>query len=220
MRVSRLMMVVPCVLLMSVPVFAQQAPAAPAPTMQRYVAALGGAALSSDAAVTMGVEYGERVSKHAGAFVNYQYYDDLMSSQMKDTLTLAGTQITSATRVTRTFSGRDRGLAFTAGAKFGPTSGGVQPFAGGAVGGLNLRRTITEASLGDVTASFASQTGLGDGVVTAGQTTATKALVMGIVGVRLVKKQSYVDVTYRYGKAFHGTTIDFSQVTVGLGVAF
>jgi hypothetical protein len=83
---------------------------------------------------------------------------------------------------------------------------------------MQIRRTITEASLGDVSQAFATQAGLGDGVISAGITRELKPLAEVVAGVGFVLKNTYVDVGYRYRRAFHSaTTVELSQVVFGIG---
>lgn len=205
-------------LLAVTPAFAQDAGSGANLPLQRYVAAVGGAAsVGSETIPTLAGEYGERVGSHAQAYVNLSYFDDVMTDRMRDNLVAASDAIMRVTGTSRSFSGRDQGLAFTAGGKF-VAGTRVQPYIGAGAGAIHIRRSITESSLGDVTTAFAGQTGFGDGVVSAGFTKATKPLTEVVAGVGFVTRRTYVDVGYRYRRAFHtGTTLDFSQVVVGIG---
>jgi hypothetical protein len=186
--------------------------------LRRYMAAFGGIAdTGSDTIPTLAGEYGESITKNSQAYANFSYFDNVMTAQMRDNLAAASSYIEQITGVPRTFSGRDRGLALTFGGKLvgGRT---VRPYVGAGVGGMQIRRTITEATLGDVTQAFAAQSGLGDGVVNPGATKEMKPLGEVVAGVGFVARHAYVDVGYRYRRAFHSAiTVDFSQVVVGIG---
>jgi hypothetical protein len=186
--------------------------------LRRYVAAIGGAAtVGSETVPTLAGEYGESITRNSQAYMNLSYFDNVMTDDMRDNLVAAADAIKLITGTTRTFSGRDRGLAFTFGGKYvGGTR--VRPYVGAGAGGIRIDRTIMESTLGDVTLAFAQQTGLGDGVVNAGETKATKPLVEALGGVGFVTRNAYIDIGYRYRRAFHSaTTLDFSQVTIGIG---
>jgi opacity protein-like surface antigen len=186
--------------------------------LRRYVAAFGGAAtIGSETNATIGGEYGESVTRNSQAYANLTYFDNVMTDRMRDNLVAASDYIRLLTGDTRTFSGRDRGLAFSAGGKY-VVGTRVRPYIGAGAGAIRIQRTISENSLGDVTVAFAQQTGFGDGVVSAGDVKATKPLVEALAGVGFVTRNAYIDIGYRYRRAFHSaTTLDFSQVTIGIG---
>jgi outer membrane protein W len=186
--------------------------------LRRYMAAFGGMAdIGSETIPTLAGEYGESITKNAQAYANFSYFDNVMTDQMRDNLIAASNSVEQITGVRRTFSGRDRGLALTFGGKFvaGRT---VRPYVGAGLGGMQIRRTITEATLGDITQAFAAQSGLGDGVITTGATKEMKPLGEVVVGVGFVSRHTYVDIGYRYRRAFHtAIPVEFSQVVAGIG---
>jgi opacity protein-like surface antigen len=186
--------------------------------LRRYVAAVvGAAAVGTERVPTIAAEYGESITRNSQAYVALSYFDNVMTDRMRDNLLAAAETIRVITGASRTFSGRDRALAFTAGGKY-VVGTSIRPYVGAGAGALNIRRTITEVSLGDVTQAFAEQTGFGDGVVSAGSTEATKPMAEVVAGVGFVTRNMVLDVGYRYRRAFHtATTLDFSQVAVGIG---
>lgn len=185
--------------------------------LQRYLSASAGVASTGSSTVTFAAEYGEQVTRNSQAYANFSYFDNVMTDQMRDNLAAAAASITAITGVSRSFSGRDRGLAFTAGGKYQPGTR-VRPYIGAGAGALNIERTITEGTLGDVSLAFTQQTSYGDGVVTAGSTNATKPLAEVVGGVGFVTRNMYIDVGYRYRHVFHtATDLDLSQVAVGIG---
>jgi opacity protein-like surface antigen len=219
MLVSRLMWLIPCLLIAGAAPAWSQEPTSP-PPIERYVTGAAGAAFAVDTVAAFSGEYGEVVSRRFHAYANYSYIDNLMTDAMRTNLAVAGEVLTAVTGTTRSFTGRDRGLAFTVGAKFMPGHSAFRPYVGGGAGALHLRRTVTEASLGNVTESFAAESGLNDGVIPAGQTSSMKPLAEGMGGLFIVHGRTAVDVSYRYRKAFHAADLSFSQFGVGLGVTF
>jgi opacity protein-like surface antigen len=185
--------------------------------LERYVSGSAGVASTGSNTPTFAVEYGEKVTRNSQAYANLSYFDNVMTDQMQDNLTAAAASIKSITGLTRSFSGRDRGLAFTAGGKYQPGTR-VRPYIGAGGGGFHVERTITESSLGDVSLAFAQETPFGDGLVPAGSTSATMPLAEAVAGIGFVTRNMYIDVGYRYRHVFHTMTdLDLSQVAVGIG---
>jgi outer membrane protein W len=186
--------------------------------LRRYIAAFGGLVdIGSNTVPTVAGEYGESVTRNSQAYANFSYFDNVMTDQMRNNLVAASSYIEQITGVRRSFSGRDRGLALTVGGKYvvGST---VRPYVGAGLGGMQIRRTISEATLGDVSQAFAQQASLGDGVISAGATKEMKPLAEVVTGLGFVTRKAYVDIGYRYRRAFHSaTTVEFSQVSVGIG---
>ena len=193
---------------------------------QHYFTGTGGAAFNldfEDPSFTFAAEYGERVlHRDVQAYANFSYVDNLMSQRMRDNLVLAGEDLTALTGVPWQFSGHDRGLAFTIGGKFlFPADLKFRPYVGGGFGILNLRRYVTERDLGDVSETFYDLTGLNDGVMDAGAVSANKPLAEILIGAGGAFGRTYIDVAYRYRKAFHSfEPIAFSQITFGIGYAW
>jgi hypothetical protein len=97
----------------------------------------------------------------------------------------------------------------------------VRPYLGGGVGVLNLRRTIREQSRGNVTTAYLSQFGSGDGVVDITQSNTNRPMGEVAAGIGAAIGRAYVDVGYRYRKAFHvSQSFDISQVGVAVGLKF
>jgi opacity protein-like surface antigen len=186
--------------------------------MQRYLSASAGVASLGPNTATFAAEYGEKVTRNSQAYVNFSYFDNVMTDQMRDNLAVAADSITAITGVSRSFSGRDRGLAFTAGGKYQPGTR-IRPYIGAGAGGFNIERTVTEGTLGDVSLAFAQEMSyFGDGNVPAGSTTVTKPLAEVVGGIGFVTGNMYIDVGYKYRHVFHtATDLDLSQVAVGIG---
>lgn len=205
----------------STPALAQQR-AENEPFSRAYASALAGVAFDSDTTATFAAEYGERLHENVQAYANITYFDNLMSDVMRSNIESAAAALAASTGSAWTLQGRDQGLAFTVGAKVLVGSGApVRPYVGAGVGALNLRRKITEPSLGDVTESFVEVFGLSDGNIGSTRTSTTMPLAEAIAGVNFVAGRTYIDVSYRYRHAFHAVEpLSFSQVAVGAGVRF
>jgi hypothetical protein len=211
---------VPVVLtVLASPALGQTAPA-PSAGPSSYLIGVGGGAFNQDLenpTTVIGGEYGERVHRDVYAYAGLTYFENLMSPAMRNNLvTAGGTQGT-------TFSGRDRGLAFTMGAKYLlPTSARWRPYFGAGFGLINLKRTITDGLGNDVTLIFPQATGLNDGVVAPNEDASTKPLGDLIVGLNgTFNRRGFFDVKYRYGRVFQSSqNVDFSQISGGLGVTF
>jgi opacity protein-like surface antigen len=188
--------------------------------IQRYLSASTGVAspgANKSNTLTFSAEYGEKVTRNSQAYVNFTYFDDVMTNQMRDNLAAAAANIKAITGVSRSFSGRDRGLAFTAGGKYQPGTW-IRPYIGAGAGAFNIERTITEGTLGDVSLAFAEQTPYWDGVVSRDSMNATKPLAEAVAGIGFVTRSMYIDLGYRYRHVFHtATDIDLSQVVLGIG---
>jgi opacity protein-like surface antigen len=191
-----------------------------AATPKSYLAGIGGAAFSHDftnTTASAGIEYGERVSRNIGAYANLSYISNMMSDKMRQNLEDAGTMLS------QDYTGRDRGLLFSMGGRYLlPTARRVRPYVGGGLGIANLKRTITEATFGDVSETFFFMTGMNDGVMDAGKSSTTRPLGEVIAGVSAAfPNRAYVDVKFRYGHIFQTVeNVDFSQVTFGVGMTF
>jgi hypothetical protein len=223
MNVVKSLVLVPMVVAgMSVAAFAQETESN---VPKHYFTGLGGATINLDfdhPAFMFAAEYGERLHRDVQAYANFSYMDNLMSQRMRDNLVLAGDDLTASTGVPWEFRGHDRGMAFVIGGKFLlPADLAFRPYVGGGFGILNLRRHITERDLGDVSEGFYELTVLNDGVMDAGAISANKPLTEILIGAGGAFGRTYIDVAYRYRKAFHSfEPIAFSQVTFGIGYAW
>jgi opacity protein-like surface antigen len=189
-------------------------------TPERVLTGNGGPTFSHDFGDVSGgvaIEYDERVSRDVTAYANFSWLSNLMSEKMRQNLDLASAMLGSE------FTGRDRGMTFTMGAKYLlPTQRRVRPYFGGGVGVANLKRTITEATFGDVSESFFFMTGLNDGVMDAGKSSTTNPLAEAMVGVAAAfKNRAYFDIKYKYGHIFQTIeNVDYSQFSFGVGMTF
>ncbi len=99
--------------------------------------------------------------------------------------------------------------------------GAVRPYVGGGAGIISVRRTVTDARLGDVTAAVFNDFSAGDVDLSLAPASLTRPLAEASFGVGMLKGNTYFDVGYRYRKAFRlASGLDFSQVSVGVGYKF
>lgn len=186
-----------------------------------YLIAGAGGSFGPQTAATFSTEVGEKIGRFAQAYVAFSYVEDLMTDRTRNDLVVAGQRLEAVTLRPWNFRGRDRGRAFTTGARF-TVPGPVRPYVALGVGALNLKRIVTERTLGDVTDSFRTQGATSGDLLNNAQPSTTRPMVEAGGGVGVVIKRGHLDLGYRYRRAFHAfeQTFDFSQVTVSAGVAF
>ena len=85
---------------------------------------------------------------------------------------------------------------------------------------LNIQRTITERTLGDVSDPVLVVFGAPDGFVNAEEESTFRPMAEFIAGVGIASGRTYVDVGYRFRKVFNVESFTFSQFTVGVGMRF
>jgi hypothetical protein len=211
-------------LLVAAPALAQQRPS-PAPRPLRgYLIGGGGASIgTAQTAVTLNAEIAENMTRNVQVYMSAVYYDNIMSDAATNQLALVGSTLTALTGTPWVLNGRDKGRSFTFGAKvLVPATSSVHPYVGGGFGALNVRRVINEQSRGNITQAYLGQFGSPDAVIDPTNTDTTHPMGEVAAGVGAVVKRAYVDVGYRYRKAFHTGTqsFDISQVGVAVGVKF
>ena len=212
-------------LLAAAPALAQQRPSAPVrQPLRGYLIGGGGASINTpQTTMTLNAEIAENVTPNVQAYLSAGYYDNIMSQAARNQLAQAGAALTAATGTPWVFEGRDRARSFTFGGKFlVPTATAIRPYVGGGVGAINLRRTIQEQARGNITAAYLAQFGAADGVVDQSQSNTTRPMAEVALGIGAAINRAYVDVGYRYRKAFHNVnqSFDVSQVGVLVGVKF
>jgi hypothetical protein len=107
-----------------------------------------------------------------------------------------------------------------AGAKYLIGESAVRPYVGGGAGIINLKRTVSDPQVGDVTSAVLTEFGIGESALTSkGQ---TRPLMEATVGVAIAAgRATYVDVGYRFRRAFRlSETLDFGQFAAAIGVRF
>jgi hypothetical protein len=223
MTAFRFASLVPCLVLLTASVAgAQQARvASTGPFENGYMTASAGASFSDSQAATFGVEIGERINSRVQAYAAFNYFDDLFNDQAVSDLNALSSYLTTVTATAWQLQGRDRGLSFSGGARYllsrGPS---FRPYIGGGPGVLNIRRTVTDARLGDVTDSVLVVFGAPDGFVVPEKESTFRATAEFIAGVGIASGRTYVDVGYRIRKVFRVESFTFSQFTVGVGMRF
>jgi opacity protein-like surface antigen len=190
------------------------------PEQRGYVAALAGVEFEPPTRPVISVEYGENLHRDVQAYATFSYFENLMTRGLQDDLTTTAQAITALTGDRVEFHGRDRGLVFAAGAKYLiRASEAIRPYVGGGAGVLNIRRTIQEPRLGDVTTAVLGDFGLGEIEFTG--VSLTRPMMEAALGVGVVAGQTYIDLGYRYRRAFHmREQLDFSQFAAGIGFKF
>jgi hypothetical protein len=223
MTAFRSVSLVPCLVLLTATIATaqQDRAASQAPLDNGYMTAAMGASFSDTRAATFGVEIAETLHPRVQAYAAFNYFDNLFNDQASSDLVGLASYLTRITGDPWQFSGRDRGLSFSGGAKYllsqGPT---FRPYVGGGPGVLNLQRTITERTLGDVSDPVLVVFGAPDGFIEASEESTFRAMAEFVAGVGMAHGRTYVDVGYRYRKVFHVESFSFSQFTVGVGMRF
>jgi hypothetical protein len=222
MQLTRTAALVPCMLGMTAAMtFAQQPVGDSQPARERiYVSAAIGATVGPQTAAVFAGELGDRVHRNVQAYLTISYYENLMDAATRDDLSLLSTGLTRVTGIPWSLGGRDRGVAMVAGGKYLIGEAAVRPYLGGGAGIINLRRTIRDPRVGDVTSAVLTEFGIGDSTMTSNAL--TRPLLEAAVGVAIAAgRASYVDVGYRYRRAFHlSEPLDFGQLAAAIGVRF
>lgn len=191
-----------------------------------YIAVLGGAAsgqlggadAGSPTQPVFSVEYGDDVRHDVIAYLNVSYIENLMPQPLRDDLVLTASALTQLTGALWEFQGRDRAVILTAGGKYLFGRQDVQPYVGGGAGVINIRRFVLERNLGDLTAAVFNDFDSGSADLSLASAGLTRPLIEAAFGVGITKGNTYVDVGYRYRRAFRLVeTLDFGQFTVGVG---
>ena len=207
----------------AVPAAAQQAPQRASSPLRGYLTAGGGTLLGlPQQSPTFSAEIAERVRPNVLVYLSANFYENVITDEALDDLEVAAGLLRSETGLPWEFTGRDKARSITLGAKYlVPTGTGVHPYVGGGFGVLNLRRTIVEQFRGDITETFFSEFGAPDGAVDPSQTNTNRPMGELAFGIGVAVKRAYVDVGYRYRRAFHTVNnLALSQINVGVGLKF
>ena len=213
---------VPFAVVMSAAAAFAQAPSSTPPLEHGYMTATIGSSFGDRQTPTFGVDLAEQINRHVQAYASFTYFDDLISDSSQQGLDDLATALTRLTATPWQFTGHDRGLAFSGGAKYLFALGStVRPYVGGAPGVLNLRRTIVEPSLGDISDEVLDAFGATDGVIDAAKESTNKPTAEILAGVGIAAGRTFVDVGYRYRHVFKtDENFRFSQFNVGVGMRF
>jgi opacity protein-like surface antigen len=202
--------------------FAQGAPApGTKPEPRWYVAGLGGAVSRPPTGPVFGVEVAEHLGRHGQAYATFSYFENLMGQPLRDSLEDQANRLTDLTGDLWSLSGRDRGVSFVVGGKYVFGSGSIRPYVGAGAGVINLKRTVVEARLGDVTRAVFNDFGLGESDLSLASEGKTGPMVEAAFGVGIGSGRTHFDIGYRYRSAYEmSSKLDFSQVTAGIGYRF
>ena len=208
---------------LAMPAFAQT-PIGPGVRDDGWVSGIGGASFGTpvEPDSAFGVEYGDDVSPHVQAYLTLTYFENVMTQSLQDDIAVLSQELTAFTDSQFNLFGRDQAVTFLAGGRyaFGSPLSTFRPYVGGGGGIINLKRTIADPRLGNITVAVLNDFGIGDLQLATNST--TKPLVEGALGVALFRGPLYVDIGYRFKRAFRieGEVLDFSQAAVGVGYRF
>jgi hypothetical protein len=193
---------------------------ASSPEQRGYVSAAVGMEFDPPTKPVLSLEYGDNLHRDVQAYATFSYFENLMQRSFENDLAETARAVTSLTGNRIEFQGRDRGLVFAVGAKYLiPVSAIIRPYAGGGAGVLNIRRTIRDPRLGDVTKAVLGDFGLGEMDFTA--VSVTRPMLEAAFGVGIVAGQTYIDLGYRYRRAYHlNDGFEFGQLSAGIGLKF
>ena len=203
----------------AVSAFAQGTAPRPAPLDRPwYVAMTGGAVSQAPGQAALGIEVAERIGRHGEGYFAVSYFDNLMSTSLSDDLDATAARLATATGDRWAFTGKDRGVSVIGGGKYLFGGGTFRPFVGGGAGLINLKRTVTDAHLGDVTRAVFNDFDLGDAELSLATESVIKPLVEGAFGVEMGSGRVHFDVGVRYRQAFGlAESLSFTQIGVGFG---
>lgn len=179
---------------------------------------LGGADAGTPTEPVFAVEYGDDIRHDVLAYLTLSYIENLMPQPLRDDLVVTGEALTALTGAVWEFQGRDRAVLLTAGGTYRFGRQDVQPYVGGGAGIINIRRTVLERNLGDLTSAVFNDFNSGSPDLSLASAGLTRPLIEAAAGVGITKGHTYVDIGYRYRRAFRLVeTLDFGQFTVGVG---
>lgn len=211
------------------PAFGQVSPREGDPPWDGYIAVFGGAASGQLAGGDLGtptepvfaVEYGEDLRHDVLAYLNLSYLENVMPQPLRDDLVVTGEALTAVTGALWEFQGRDRAVVLTAGGRYRFGRRNVQPYVGGGAGIIHLRRTIVERNLGDLTEAVFNDFDNGSPDLSLAPGGLTRPLIEAGAGVGITKGRTYVDIGYRYRRAFRLVeTLKFGEFVAGVGYRF
>ena len=208
----------------TIPAFAQNAPrtsATAGPDPRGYIAAAVGAVTGPPTNGSFSVEYGDDLSRHVQAYATLAYLENVMPQQLQDDLVTTAAGLAARTATPWDLRGRDRGIAFTAGAKYMFGGSRVRPYLGAGAGVINLRRSITDVRLGEVATAIYNDFSIGDGDLSRSPDGLMRPLGEAVAGVAVPAGPTVIDVGYRYRRVFHlNNGLQVSQLSVGIGYRF
>jgi opacity protein-like surface antigen len=223
MNAIRLFGLAPCAVVLSATIaFGQARVSDDARFPNGYMTAIAGTSFGDQQNALFGAEVGENLTRHVQAYANFTYFDDLITDSAQAYLTNLSATLTALTATPWNLTGNDRGLAFSGGAKYVMLNGSsIRPYVGAGPGLINIRRTIYETDLGEISNEVLAVFGAPDGQVNPEKEGSFKPMVEFLAGVGLSAGRTYVDVGYRFNKIYKTTEpFSFSQFKVGVGMRF
>ena len=226
MRLRAAFVLAPLVLIAvsAAPASAQQPlPRVSAPLRGYLIGGVGASMNLPQAGTTVSAEIAENVHPDVQVYVTASFADNVISDVARDDLADAGELLEFVTGEPWELTGRDRARLATLGMKYlVPTGSSVRPYIGAGFGVLNLRRSIRDGIRGNVTEEYLTEFGASDGAIDPAQTNTNRPLGELAGGVGVALGRAYLDVGYRYRKAFHTgrSRVALSQVGVSIGLKF
>lgn len=215
-------LVVPTLLTVGVPSADAQQNPQPRQRDFGWVSATAGTTVGSQTptAATFAGEYGDDVHPRVQAHVTISYFENVMTQDFEDELSLLSAGLTAISGTAWNLQGRDRAVTMIVGGRYLlATQGTIRPYVGGGGGVINLRRTIVDIHAGNVASAVLTDLGVGDFSLV-GQSV-TKPLLEAAVGVGVYRGPLYLDIGYRFNRAFHlSEPLDISRIAVGIGYKF
>ena len=212
---------VPCIVVLSATVAFGQAQE-DARFQHGYMTAVAGTAFGDQQEALFGAEVGENLTSHVQAYANFTYFDNLITDSAQSYLANLSATLTRLTASSWNLTGNDRGLAFSGGAKYLMLPGSaIRPYVGAGPGLINIRRTIYETDLGEISNEVLAVFGAPDGGINPEKEGSFKPMVEFAAGAGIAAGRTFVDVGYRFNKIYKTTEpLSFSQFKVGVGMRF
>ena len=212
---------VPCIVVLSATVAFGQAQE-DARFQHGYMTAVAGTSFGDQQEALFGAEVGENLTSHVQAYANFTYFDNLITDSAQSYLANLSATLTRLTASSWNLTGNDRGLAFSGGAKYLMLPGSaIRPYVGAGPGLINIRRTIYETDLGEISNEVLAVFGAPDGGINPEKEGSFKPMVEFVAGAGIAAGRTFVDVGYRFNKIYKTTEpLSFSQFKVGVGMRF
>ena len=212
---------VPCLVVLSATVAFGQAQEDPR-FQHGYMTAVAGTSFGDQQQALFGAEVGENVTTHVQAYANFTYFDNLITDSAQSYLANLSATLTRLTASSWNLTGNDRGLSFSGGAKYLMLPGSaIRPYVGAGPGLINIRRTIYETDLGEISNEVLAVFGAPDGGINPEKEGSFKPMVEFAAGAGIAAGRTFVDVGYRFNKIYKtAEPLSFSQFKVGVGMRF
>jgi opacity protein-like surface antigen len=187
-----------------------------------YMTAVAGTSFGDQQEALFGAEVGENLTSHVQAYANFTYFDNLITDSAQSYLANLSATLTRLTASSWNLTGNDRGLAFSGGAKYLMLPGSaIRPYVGAGPGLINIRRTIYETDLGEISNEVLAVFGAPDGGINPEKEGSFKPMVEFAAGAGIAAGRTFVDVGYRFNKIYKtAEPFSFSQFKVGVGMRF